>query len=166
MARNVICLETGTRFRSTVLAGKWCDRNSATVNDACRFGCRAGGYHFYYADEPKPDDSFFENKVRTAVRCVETGETFSSMKAAAKWAGCTGTAISLSIQRGTRAGGHHWEKVNDRKWCVVCISNNEVRGIDLFMDYESAQRFMQGKTGGTGEEDKGLSWQIKSVTMH
>lgn len=35
--------------------------SSGSLNSALTYGYSAGGYHFYRADEPKPDDSFFKS---------------------------------------------------------------------------------------------------------
>lgn len=38
--------------------------SSGSLNSALTYGYSAGGYHFYRADEPKPDDSFFQIRQR------------------------------------------------------------------------------------------------------
>lgn len=35
--------------------------SSGSLNSALTYGYSTGGYHFYRADEPKPDDSFFKS---------------------------------------------------------------------------------------------------------
>lgn len=49
---------------------------------------------------------------RRTVRCKETGELFSPLGAAAKWAGvCDGTIIAACKKSTRTAGGYHWEYV-------------------------------------------------------
>lgn len=43
------------------------------------------------------------------VRCVETGEEFSSIKRAADSAGVKGPTVSQALKLGCAAGGYHWE---------------------------------------------------------
>lgn len=53
------------------------------------------------------------NKNRRSVRCIETGEIFNSLTAAAKWAGVTGGTILAACKKSTRTGGKfHWEYVS------------------------------------------------------
>ena len=63
-----------------------------SLNSALTYGYSAGGYHFYRADEPKPDDSFFKSgnggkgsTKKRPVICLETGVQFESAIAALKW---------------------------------------------------------------------------------
>lgn len=57
----VICLETEERFESMKEAMERYGVSSGSLNSALTYGYSAGGYHFYRADEPKPDDSFFKS---------------------------------------------------------------------------------------------------------
>lgn len=66
--------------------------SSGSLNSALTYGYSAGGYHFYRADEPKPDDSFFKSdnggkgsSKKRPVICLETGVQFESAIAAVKW---------------------------------------------------------------------------------
>ena len=53
------------------------------------------------------------NKNRRAVRCLETGEIFQSITAAAKWAGvCDGPIIAACKKPSRTGGGYHWEYMN------------------------------------------------------
>ena len=63
-----------------------------SLNSALTYGYSAGGYHFYRADEPKPDDSFFKSRnggkgssKKRPVICLETGVQFESAIDALKW---------------------------------------------------------------------------------
>lgn len=57
----VICLETEERFESMKEAMERYGVSSGSLNSALTYGYSTGGYHFYRADEPKPDDSFFKS---------------------------------------------------------------------------------------------------------
>lgn len=159
MPRNVICYETGRRYDSCKAAGEWAGCSAASVYDACRFGTAGAHYHFYFADEPEPDASFFRNKVKSAVRCVETGKEFGSMVAAGAWAGCPPQHISVAAGRGTRAKGYHWERVGEQA-AVVCIRDGKVCSVTLFRDYDAARAFIRRKEESGGGEE----WQIAPVT--
>lgn len=54
----VICLETEERFESMKEAMERYGVSPGSLNSALTYGYSAGGYHFYRADEPKPDDAF------------------------------------------------------------------------------------------------------------
>ena len=48
------------------------------------------------------------------VKCVETGEIFDSIKAAAKWCNVPSTTISMLLAgKGRTAGGYHWIYADD-----------------------------------------------------
>ena len=51
--------------------------------------------------------------VKHPVRCLETGRTFDSVTAAAKWCGVQCGTVRMSCRKSTRTGGgYHWEYVN------------------------------------------------------
>ena len=52
----IICLETEERFESMKEAMERYGVSPGSLNSALTYGYSAGGYHFYRADEPKPDD--------------------------------------------------------------------------------------------------------------
>lgn len=88
----VICLETEERFESMKEAMERYGVSSGSLNSALAYGYSTGGYHFYRADEPKPDDSFFKSgnggkgsSKKRPVICLETGVQFESAIAALKW---------------------------------------------------------------------------------
>lgn len=112
-ARPIACLENGGQFSSAALAAKWAGCSPSSIHSACKEGIGVKGHHFYFADEPKPEDSFFQAKNRQAVVCVETGVVYESMREAARNAGCSQPAISRGLLYGHRAGGHHWERAGE-----------------------------------------------------
>lgn len=54
-------------------------------------------------------------KEKTLVRCVETGETFETYRAAGKSLGCSADNIRNAVRRYGRACGYHWERVSAGK---------------------------------------------------
>ena len=85
--------------------------SKSNVFYAMKNGSAVHGIHFYYGDEPKPDDSFFKPKRRRKVRCTETGVVYESIRDAAERTkispNCIGSAAS------GMAGGYHWEYADD-----------------------------------------------------
>lgn len=81
--RPVICLETGVQFESAIAALKWLDsgktNNCGNMRTALISGSALLGYHFYYADEPKPPNSHFKR----AVYCEDLDTVFTSLETCA-----------------------------------------------------------------------------------
>ena len=106
-SRPIICLETNERFESQARAAK-------------RHGT-AKGLHFYYADEPEPDDFYYADepepddllpsKRGIRVRCVETGVVYKTITQAAKETGASQAGIRGAASG--MAGGYRWEYVDD-----------------------------------------------------
>lgn len=78
-SRPIICLETNERFESQARAAKAVGVPRAAIYAALRGHIATEGLHFYYADEPKPDEEFFRNRSWTRVRCKETGVVYESI---------------------------------------------------------------------------------------
>lgn len=118
VARPVICLDDNKIYPSATEAARQIGSNQGTLSMACR-GERGKvkGLKFAYLDdyesgsvpEFKPD-----NGNRRKVRCVETGEVYSSLIEAAKAKGINSSKIS-SVCKGKRktTGGCRWEYVED-----------------------------------------------------
>ena len=66
------------------------------------------GLHFYYADEPKPDEEFFRNRSWTRVRCKETGVVYESIAHAARETGVSERNIQAAAKRHGTAKGFHF----------------------------------------------------------
>ena len=81
------------------------------VFHAMKNGSAVHGIHFYYGDEPKPDDSFFKPKRRRKVRCTETGVVYESIKDAAERTKISPNGIGSAASG--MAGGYHWEYADD-----------------------------------------------------
>lgn len=61
-SRPIICLETNERFESQARAAKAVGVPREAIYAALRGHIATKGLHFYYADEPKPDEEFFRNR--------------------------------------------------------------------------------------------------------
>ena len=121
-------------------------KNQAHISRACKEKLSVAGYHWYYADEPRPEPHELKMPNRREVVCIETGELFNSVRSAEKAIGCSG--IGKALKSGIRAGGYHWRyadsdvelpekrqhEVNKR---VVCFETGEV-----FESVAEAARFM------------------------
>lgn len=87
--------------------------SASSIGSAARKrGGKVAGYHWFFADEaPQSADTLPappRNAARTAT-CVETGETFPSLKSAAQSVGLKGgTSIRIAAETGVTAGGFHW----------------------------------------------------------
>lgn len=122
-SRPIICLETNERFESQAKAAKAVGVPRAAIYAARETGVserdiqaaakRHGttkGLHFYYADEPEPDD-LLPSKKGIRVRCVETGVVYKTITQAAKETGASQAGIRGAASG--MAGGYRWEYVDD-----------------------------------------------------
>lgn len=116
--RPVICLETGVQFESAIAALKWLDsgktNNRGNMRTALISGSALLGYHFYYADEPKPPNSHFKR----AVYCEDLDTVFTSLETCADAIGFNGSISDLAdkVANGTVVKGHRLGFVGvDRK---------------------------------------------------
>ena len=98
-SRPIICLETNERFESQARAAKAVGVPREAIYAALRGHIATKGLHFYYADEPKPDEEFFRNRSWTRVRCKETGVVYESIAQAARETGVS-KIISKRQQKG------------------------------------------------------------------
>lgn len=119
-ARSVFCLETGELYESRGAVAKALDVSVDKVKCAIQKGYLIAGFHFYMADEPRPDDAFFKpyyGRLDT-IECVETGMCFDTMIEAARYAGVkTSHSIRLAIDNGGRAGRYHWRFKHNETLC-------------------------------------------------
>lgn len=114
--REIICFETGERFASITDAASAIGAARPLVSSALKRHGACRGFHFYYADEAKPNDSVFDRKVYKNSRpiiCLETNERFESQARAVGLR--NGNSIRRAIDRGGTAGGYHWEYLDEKK---------------------------------------------------
>ena len=106
----VRCIETGEVFESIWAAAKWAGSKPNIIKKACQSGYMvAGKWHFEFVGE------LTERPVADArpVKCLETGEVFSSMAAAAAWAGVLEKSIGYACKHGNLITGKwHFVYVN------------------------------------------------------
>lgn len=119
MERAIVCWETGETFPSVAAAAEALGCCKSGIYAAAKDRRGYWGLHWYYADEPRPDESDLKpiggtgaaGRKPIPVRCVETGEVFPSAKAVADLLGVTDRAVGMSIYRGHCCKGLHWEHV-------------------------------------------------------
>ena len=107
-SRPIICLETNERFESQARAAKAVGVPREAIYAALRGHIATKGLHFYYADEPKPDEEFFRNRSWTRVRCKETGVVYESIAQAARETGDSKSNIQAAAKRHGTAKGLHF----------------------------------------------------------
>lgn len=109
-SRPIICLETNECFESQARAAKAVGVPREAIYAALRGHIATKGLHFYYADEPEPDD-LLPSKRGIRVRCVETGVVYKTITQAAKETGASQAGIRGAASG--MAGGYRWEYVDD-----------------------------------------------------
>ena len=145
--RQVVCYETGEVFESIGDAARSFNiKNRNSITKACKNKSMAAGYHWYYADDPRPEPHELKGPSKRGVVCIETGEFFSSARSAEKAIGCSG--ISRALKNGTRVGGYYWRYIDsdmapmkkkqyEANKRVVCFETGEV-----FENVAEAAQFM------------------------
>ena len=106
--REIICFETGERFASVTDAASAIGAARPLVSSALKRHGACRGFHFYYADEPKPDEELFRNRSWTRVRCKETGVVYESIAQAARETGVSENNIQAAAKRHGTAKGLHF----------------------------------------------------------
>lgn len=96
------------RFESQARAAKAVGVPREAIYAALRGHIATKGLHFYYADEPKPDEEFFRNRSWTRVRCKETGVVYESIAQAARETGVSEKNIQSAAKRHGTAKGLHF----------------------------------------------------------
>lgn len=136
--RQIVCYETGEVFESIVDAARAVDvKSHGNIIKACKEKGVSAGFHWYYADEPRPDPSEFKTPQMRPVLCVETGEVFDDIASAVQDKGVSPSGISQALRTGRRAGAHHWRYVDSDEElpqkreheinkCVICFETGEV----------------------------------------
>lgn len=60
-----------------------------------------------------------------AIICVETGKVYTTAAQAAKDAGlAAASSITRAIDKGTRSGGYHWQRIIDPDWFNGLAADN------------------------------------------
>lgn len=183
--RSVVCWETREAFPSAAVAAEAMGLKAASkIRVACREGIRAAGFHWYYADQPRPDESALKGdrgRPGISIVCVENGEVYPSAAAAAKAAGLKNSACILAAAKGGGcAGGFHWRFEEDeepgasgqgasstrgRTRPVVCWETGEefesVKAAANAMGFETSTAIVAAiKRGGTSG---GFHWHYRGA---
>ena len=138
--KAIRCIETGQIFDSIQQAADFVGINYNSISAVAHGRNQSSaGFHWEFVDKEKEssrpkcpvkevsDDT--RKKHCKAVRCVETGQIFESVGAAAKFASVRQPNISSVLYgKQTTAGGYHWEFVNPESKCDDEISKNLSRG--------------------------------------
>lgn len=116
--RAVICIDTLEEFPSISSAARAKDLSHGNLSLALAGSRRmCGGFHWAYLEDWIDQTVLpLRNKKTTAkaVRCIETGEVFESLTAAATQTGASNAHISAVCKgKRYRAGGFRWEYVTD-----------------------------------------------------
>ena len=117
----VRCIETGEVFESIKMAAERYAIGSGEISSVCN-GKRntAAGLHWLFledwlsgGDKTQADLLAKPPHCRKCVRCIETGEVFSSIRKAAEKYGIDHKNIGRACKKSTRTAlGMHWEFVN------------------------------------------------------
>lgn len=71
------------RYESVDKCAKTIGVHRSSLYSALKKGHAAHGFHYYYAEKPRPSKEFFDHSGRkqpVKVRCIETGEVFESIR--------------------------------------------------------------------------------------
>ena len=113
--RPVRCVETGEVFLTIHSAASLIGVDDKTIIAALNKPTHtAGNYHWCDADLEMDINSVSYPKDRLhAVKCVETGQIFESVTAAARWANTSCSNIRRALQKSSRTvRGYHWVDAN------------------------------------------------------
>lgn len=184
--RPVVCLETGRRYESACEVAAKCSVTTSTITRSLRTGYAVQGLHYYYADEPKPDDSFFNREHCRAVICLETKERFPSVRDAARKIGGEDALTPVSkrilsaIAFGTCVKGVHFYFADepkpsdaffrDQRWRsgtkrpVVCLETGKhYESISQAGRDIGVSKSAMGEACKTGGAVKGLHFYLDDV---
>ena len=108
--RAVICVETGEEFETMAAAALCKNVSHPSITRACKNPNRtAGGFHWRFVDETLQNVTAQKSKPRPVI-CVETGEEFETMAAAAKHCNIDRQCISGACKDPLKlAAGFHWK---------------------------------------------------------
>lgn len=96
----VVCYESGEEFSSVGAVMERFGLSQNSVYRSINNGYSAGGRHFYFKSEGKPEPSFLKPKRERAVICRETDEVFDTITEAANAYGVSNTCIANAIETG------------------------------------------------------------------
>lgn len=119
-SKAVVCVETGKVYPNMKIAAADIRIDPSAISGVIRgSNITAGGYHWRYADE---DANTGSKKRNVAVICLDTGEYFPTLEAAAKKFGINLSTVS-KIVRGKCKSSLHFKRAEEP-------THNEIRGED------------------------------------
>ncbi len=170
----ILCVETGEIFHSITEAANAKSTTLKGISNVLRGrAITSGGFHWKYADDQLNDkvrDETDRCDNRKSVICVETGEVFPSISAAAKHFGILGQGI-YDVLNGVKVttGGYHWhyadgrlDKTRERKKQkttakqIICIETEKVypsvksAAVELKIGRTNISQSLTGKTKTAG----------------
>lgn len=112
LTRAVVCFETGRIFQTLRDAARWCGVCSTSLIRACKCRNSAGGWHWYYASEPKPQiedlGPLYLDWSRRLI-CMENKELDTTLEELQKLTGLNKRGLQRRIKRGSAIRGvHYW----------------------------------------------------------
>lgn len=148
-AKRVLCVETGEIFSNIKAVAKKFSVKPYVILVAIKTKTKAIGFSWEFTEAELPIKKSAitskakmksaPKKVTVSVICVETGQTFSSVNAAADYIKQCSSSISNALNKSWRtAGGYHWIHADERqmitkakktvnyfKKSVVCVETGE-----------------------------------------
>ena len=117
--RPVVCIETNKIFQSITAAAKWAGVSINVISNVLHGRTKiAGGCHWRFSnsDVVVVIEKDTTPKHYKKVRCLETGEIFPTITAAAKWAGVAENTLCATLHGKQKTSGKkHWEYVDADK---------------------------------------------------
>lgn len=117
--KYVVCVETNKMYSDTICAQKHTGINYRGILHVCHgYQNTAGGFHWRYATDADKEiltlisgeKRKYKNYNQRAVKCIETGVVYSSMKQASQETGANATGISKCCKHEQEtSNGLHWE---------------------------------------------------------
>ena len=109
--RPVICWETGEKFDSIVNAARKANVTAGTMRKACENLSSCGGWHWYYADCPRPKSEDLKTLWMPWDRplvCIEDNTIKTTIEELTKSTDMTVGLIKKKIRRGKDINGRHY----------------------------------------------------------
>lgn len=107
--KKVKCIETGEVFENGRKAALFYNIDYKFVNSAINNKKTANGLHFVYLEENDYNKNYSKVSTCKKVKCIETGEIFTSISEAQRFYNKVG--LSSALKTGYAFAGYHWEYV-------------------------------------------------------
>lgn len=148
--KPIICYETGAEFPSASAAARWADISYNSIYESVRLGTNAGGYHWYYKSDGKPDSATFRTSKARRVVCIETGEIFESLTAASAVCGVHSCTLANAIATGKALQKHlHFQYAEDAAISAKKHRKKKYRKNRAVLNLETGERFASVSAAAT-----------------